>query len=86
MIERSADAICDLYRAQGDEEYKFLGLASKPRLMVSPDLALKPVASCFPVWAQIRQLRVDDLGLKITATVSWFVPQNHVGYDLSVAS
>jgi hypothetical protein len=51
MIERSGDAICDLYRAQVDEEYKFLGLASKPRLMVSPDLALKPVASCFPVWA-----------------------------------
>jgi hypothetical protein len=24
------------------------------------------------------------LGLKITATVSWFVPQNQAGYDLSV--
>jgi hypothetical protein len=23
---------------------------------------------------------------KITATVSWFVPQNHVGYDLSIVS
>jgi hypothetical protein len=26
-----------------------------------------------------------DLGLKITATVSWFVPQNQVGFGLSVA-
>jgi hypothetical protein len=27
----------------------------------------------------------DDLGLKITATVSWFGPQNHAGFGLSVA-
>jgi hypothetical protein len=26
-----------------------------------------------------------DLGLKITATVSWFWPQNQVGFGLSVA-
>jgi hypothetical protein len=26
-----------------------------------------------------------DLGLKITATVSWFGPQNYVGFGLSVA-
>jgi hypothetical protein len=26
------------------------------------------------------------LGLKITATVSWFGPQNHVGFGLSVAT
>jgi hypothetical protein len=25
-----------------------------------------------------------SLGLKITVTVSWFVPQNQAGYDLSV--
>jgi hypothetical protein len=25
------------------------------------------------------------MGLKITATVSWFVPQNQVGFDLSIA-
>jgi hypothetical protein len=35
---------------------------------------------------QIRQLRFSDLGLKITATVSCFVTQNHVGDGLSVAS
>jgi hypothetical protein len=50
-----------------------------------------------PVWPQNRWLRVSrfgpqnwqiqfsDLGLKITPTVSWFGPQNHVGYGLSVA-
>jgi hypothetical protein len=31
------------------------------------------------------QLWFYDLGLKITATVSWFGPQNHVGFGLSVA-
>jgi hypothetical protein len=40
----------------------------------------------FPCFGpQNRQLRFGDLGLKITATVSWFVPQNQVGYGLSVA-
>jgi hypothetical protein len=34
--------------------------------------------------SQNRQLRFGDLGLKITATVSWFEPQNQVGYGLSV--
>jgi hypothetical protein len=35
---------------------------------------------------QNRQLRFGDLGFKITATVSWFEPQNQVGYGLSVAA
>jgi hypothetical protein len=34
---------------------------------------------------QNRQLRFGDLGLKIITTVSWFGPQNHVGFGLSVA-
>jgi hypothetical protein len=42
-IERSGDVVCDLHHIQGDEERGFLGLASKPRLMVSPGLASKPV-------------------------------------------
>jgi hypothetical protein len=29
--------------------------------------------------------RFPGLGLKITTTVSWFGPQNHAGFDLSVA-
>jgi hypothetical protein len=35
---------------------------------------------------QNRQLWFGDLGLKITATVSWFGPQNQVGFSLSVVS
>ena len=35
---------------------------------------------------QNRQLWFGDLGLKITVTVSWFMPQNQVGFGLSVAS
>jgi hypothetical protein len=34
---------------------------------------------------QNRQLRFGDLCLKITATVSWFVPQNQADDGLSVA-
>jgi hypothetical protein len=34
---------------------------------------------------QNRQLWFGDFGLKITATVSWFGPQNQVGFSLSVA-
>jgi hypothetical protein len=37
------------------------------------------------VWPQNRQLQFDDLDLKITATVSWFGPQNQAGHGLSVA-
>jgi hypothetical protein len=33
---------------------------------------------------QNRQLQFSDLGIKITATVSWFRPQNQAGFDLSV--
>jgi hypothetical protein len=33
---------------------------------------------------QNRQLWFGDLGLKIIATVSWFGPQNQVGFGLSV--
>jgi hypothetical protein len=31
------------------------------------------------------QLRFGDLDIKITATVSWFEPQNQAGFGLSVA-
>jgi hypothetical protein len=34
---------------------------------------------------QNQQLRFGDLGLKITATISSFGPQNHAGFSLSVA-
>jgi hypothetical protein len=34
---------------------------------------------------QNRQLWFGDLDLKLTATVSWFGPQNQAGDDLSVA-
>jgi hypothetical protein len=34
-IERSGDTVYDLYRTEGDEEHRFLGLASKPRLTIS---------------------------------------------------
>jgi hypothetical protein len=48
-------------------------------------LASKPRGLFSPVWSQNLQLRFVDLGLKITVTVSWFEPQNQVGFSLSVA-
>jgi hypothetical protein len=73
MIERSGDAVCGLHHAQGNKERGFLGLALKPRSTVSSGLASKLVATGFSVWAS-----------KPSATVSWFGPQNQVGYGLSV--
>jgi hypothetical protein len=51
-IERSGNAVCGLHRAQGHEERMFLGSASKPRSMVSPDLTSKLVATVLVVWPQ----------------------------------
>jgi hypothetical protein len=73
------------------------GLASKPAAMVSLSLVSKSevgflVETQNQGWWRVSrfgpqnlQLRFGDLGLKITATVSWFGPQNHVGFSLSVA-
>jgi hypothetical protein len=73
------------------------GLASKPLVRFASGFTSKPLGRFLPVWPRNRwwrvsrfgpknwQLRFGGLGLKITATVSWFGPQNHVGYGLSVA-
>jgi hypothetical protein len=60
-------------------------LASKSVVAVSLGLASKLVVESFLVCASKLAGRFNDLGLKITATVSWFGPQNQPGYDLSVA-
>jgi hypothetical protein len=98
MIGRLGVIVCSLYHAQGDEEHGFLGSASKPRSTVSPDLALKPAATVLVVWPQNHSLgfpglclKTDSCGFcnlahKITATVSWFGPQNKVGGGLSVCT
>jgi hypothetical protein len=43
-IGMSGDAVCGLYRAQGDEGREFLGLTSKPRSTGFPVWASKPAA------------------------------------------
>jgi hypothetical protein len=48
------------------------GLASKPVVTVSSDLVSKSVAHVSQFGPQNRQLRFGDLGLKITAMISWF--------------
>jgi hypothetical protein len=47
-------------------------------------LASKPLGRVFQFEPQNWQLRFNDLGLNITATVSWFRSQNQMGYGLSV--
>jgi hypothetical protein len=75
----------------------FSSLASKLVAMVSPGLASKPVVGFFfepqnqggggfpGLDLETSSYGFGDLGLKITTTVSWFGPQNHVGFGLSVA-
>jgi hypothetical protein len=63
----------------------FSGLALKPVVTVSLGLTLKTVAMVSRFRHQNRQVRFGDLDFKITATVSWFVPQNQAGFGLSVA-
>jgi hypothetical protein len=65
MIGRSGDTVCDPHRTRGgDEKRRFSGLASKPVVTVS---YFRP---------QIQSRWFSDLGLKITATVCRFAPQN----------
>jgi hypothetical protein len=48
-------------------------------------LSSKPEAQVSRFGPQNWQLQFSDLGLKITTMVSWFGPQNHVDFGLSVA-
>jgi hypothetical protein len=69
-IGRLGDAVCSLHRAQEDEEHVFLGLASKPRSMVSPSLASKPVVTVSPGLASKPVVTVSPgLASKSVATV-----------------
>jgi hypothetical protein len=43
------------------------------------------VVAGFPIWASKPAALVWYLGLKITATISWFEHQNQVEFGLSVA-
>jgi hypothetical protein len=60
-------------------------LALKLMATVSLGFASKPWWWFFRFGPQNRQLRFSDLGLKITAIVSWFGPQNQANFGLLVA-
>jgi hypothetical protein len=62
----------------------FSGLALKPVVTVFSGLASKPVGRVSQFGSQNRQLRFDDLSIKITAMVSWFMYQTHAGFGLLV--
>jgi hypothetical protein len=66
-------------------KFEILGHDKNQRLVSW--LSLKTnVVEGFRFGSQNRQLRFGDLDIKITVTVSWFEPQNQVGFGLSVAS
>jgi hypothetical protein len=44
-IERSGDTMCGMHRAEGDDERRFIGLASKLTSTISPSLDSKSVTS-----------------------------------------
>jgi hypothetical protein len=65
------EAVCGLYRAQGGKKRGFLGLASKPRAAVSPDLASKLVATVSPDFSSKLVATLSPyLASKLVATVS----------------
>jgi hypothetical protein len=47
-----------LQHAQGDKQFRFLGLALRLRLTISPGLVSKPVATGFPVWASKPVIKI----------------------------
>jgi hypothetical protein len=62
------------------------GLTSKPVVTVSSGLASKPAATVFSsLVSKLVATVFSSLASKLVATVSWFGPQNHVGFGLSVA-
>jgi hypothetical protein len=80
------DVVCSLHHVQGDEESGFLGLASKPRSMVSSDLTSKLMATVLVVWPQNHSLGFSGLGLKTDSCglVIWPTksPQRFLGLGL----
>jgi hypothetical protein len=88
MIDRSGDTVCDLHCAQGDEEHRFLGLASKPRSTVSLGLVSKPVATVLVVWHKNHSLGFFGLGLKTgrCGLVIWPIisPRQFLGLGLKI--
>jgi hypothetical protein len=87
MIGRSGDVVCDPHRTcGGDEKRGFIGLVSKPVVTVCQWFVLKTTAVVFCCGPQNQGRQFGDLGLKITATVSWFGLQNQVRGGLSVCT
>jgi hypothetical protein len=75
-----------MHHAQGGEERRFLGSASKPRSTVSPDLVSKSVVTVLVLWSQNHPLRFLNLCIKtdICGLVIWSTksPRQFLGLDL----
>jgi hypothetical protein len=62
----------------------FAGLASKPVVGFLVEPQNQGGGGFSGLGLKTGSYRFGDLGLKITATVSWFGPQNQTGFGLSV--
>jgi hypothetical protein len=78
--------VCGLHHAQGDEECRFFGLASKPRSTVSPDLDSKSVATVLVVWPQNHSLGFPGLCLKTgrCGLVTWPTKSSRQFFGLGI--
>jgi hypothetical protein len=84
-IGRSGDAVCYPHCTHGgDMKHGFSGLATKPVVMVCQWFYLKTTTTVSWFRPQNQGRQFGDLVFKIIATVSCFVPQNQVGWGLSV--
>jgi hypothetical protein len=81
MIEKSDDVVCGLYRAQENEEHRFLGWAPKPKLTGFLVWASKPAAAVwwfgpqnhhdnFLVWA-LKLSGLQFIGCATKPTGGW---------------
>jgi hypothetical protein len=72
MIRRSGDTVCDLHRTRrGDAKRGFFGLASKSVATICQYFSLKTTMIVCWFGPQNHGRWFGDLGLKITAAVSW---------------
>jgi hypothetical protein len=83
QVGYSVAMVCNVHKEMSS--VGFLVWPQNHGLRFVSGLASKPLGWVSRFMPQNRLLRFDNLGLKITVTVSWFEPQNQAGYGLLVA-
>jgi hypothetical protein len=82
-LKTSGDGFCQFGLKTSGDSFSRFGLKIGGGCLV--ELQNQGGGGFFGLGLKTGSYEFSDLGLKITATVSWFEPQNHVGFSLSVA-